>query len=103
MDSPSNEEGYTAPTHPDGTVDDITHEVIDHQPIEVHTARCCEHDSMILRLQNLQMNQQKLEFSIRELKDSQNRMMWKLVAVIGATSFICGWLGVHSWFGVLIA
>lgn len=96
METPSNEEGYTAPI---GDVHDV-----DVPVIEEHTMHtCCQHESMILRLQNLQMNQQKLEFSIRELKDAQSRMMWKLIAVIGATSFICGWLGVHSWFGVLIA
>ena len=66
-----------------------------------HTTQCCSHDSMVNRIQALQMSMQSLDFSIRELKDGQSKMLWKLIAVIGVTSFLCGYLGIHNWLNVL--
>ena len=66
-----------------------------------HNAQCCSHDSMVNRIQALQMSMQSLDFSIRELKDGQSKMLWKLIAVIGVTSFLCGYLGIHNWLNVL--
>ena len=67
----------------------------------VHSLQCCSHDSMVNRIQALQMSMQSLDFSIRELKDGQSKMLWKLIAVIGVTSFLCGYLGIHNWLNVL--
>lgn len=66
-----------------------------------HSLQCCSHDSMVNRIQALQMSMQSLDFSIRELKDGQSKMLWKLIAVIGVTSFLCGYLGIHNWLNVL--
>ena len=66
-----------------------------------HNAQCCSHDSMVNRIQALQMSMQSLDFSIRELKEGQSKMLWKLIAVIGVTSFLCGYLGIHNWLNVL--
>ena len=94
MDPPINEEGYTGECK----------EVSSHaEPKNVctHNAQCCSHDSMVNRIQALQMSMQSLDFSIRELKDGQSKMLWKLIAVIGVTSFLCGYLGIHNWLNVL--
>ena len=66
-----------------------------------HNAQCCSHDSMVNRIQALQMSMQSLDFSIREVKEGQSKMLWKLIAVIGVTSFLCGYLGIHNWLNVL--
>ena len=71
------------------------------QNVGTHNAQCCSHDSMVNRIQALQMSMQSLDFSIRELKDGQSKMLWKLIAVIGVTSFLCGYLGIHNWLNVL--
>lgn len=89
METPSNEEGYIAPT------------CIDDNPIK-HTSTCCKHEYMIERLHNLQIGQQRLEFQIQEIKANESKMMWKLIAVIGVTSFLCGYLGVHNWLNLLM-
>ena len=65
-----------------------------------HSLQCCSHDSMVNRIQALQMSMQSLDFSIRELKDGQSKMLWKLIAVIGVTSFLCGYLGIHNWLNI---
>lgn len=93
METPSNEEGYIAPTRKDGCVDD--------HPMK-HTSTCCKHEYMIERLHNLQIGQQRLEFQIQEIKANESKMMWKLIAVIGVTSFLCGYLGVHNWLNLLM-
>lgn len=67
-----------------------------------HNAQCCSHDSMVNRIQALQMSMQSLDFSIRELKDGQSKMLWKLIAVIGVTSFLCGYLGIHNWLNIFL-
>ena len=89
MDPPVNEEGYT------GSVSNKSFNVCQ------HSTQCCSHDSMVNRIQALQMSMQSLDFSIRELKDGQSKMLWKLIAVIGVTSFLCGYLGIHNWLNVL--
>ena len=89
MEPPVNEEGYT------GSVSNKSANVCQ------HSAQCCSHDSMVNRIQALQMSMQSLDFSIRELKDGQSKMLWKLIAVIGVTSFLCGYLGIHNWLNVL--
>lgn len=66
-----------------------------------HSLQCCSHDSMVNRIQALQMSMQSLDFSIREVKEGQSKMLWKLIAVIGVTSFLCGYLGIHNWLNVL--
>lgn len=66
-----------------------------------HNAQCCSHDSMVNRIQALQMSIQSLDFSIREVKEGQSKMLWKLIAVIGVTSFLCGYLGIHNWLNIL--
>ena len=71
------------------------------QNVCTHNTQCCSHDSMVNRIQALQMSMQSLDFSIRELKDGQSKMLWKLIAVIGVTSFLCGYLGIHNWLNVL--
>lgn len=67
-----------------------------------HNAQCCSHDSMVNRIQALQMSMQSLDFSIREVKEGQSKMLWKLIAVIGVTSFICGYLGIHNWLNIFL-
>ena len=104
MDPPINEEGYTGECeevsshvtrNANGSVNAETKNVC------THNAQCCSHDSMVNRIQALQMSMQSLDFSIRELKDGQSKMLWKLIAVIGVTSFLCGYLGIHNWLNVL--
>ena len=98
MDPPINEEGYTG-----GSEEVSTHATRNPEPKNVctHSLQCCSHDSMVNRIQALQMSMQSLDFSIRELKDGQSKMLWKLIAVIGVTSFLCGYLGIHNWLNVL--
>ena len=104
MEPPINEEGYT------GECEEVSSHVtrnandsVNAEPKNVctHNAQCCSHDSMVNRIQALQMSMQSLDFSIRELKDGQSKMLWKLIAVIGVTSFLCGYLGIHNWLNVL--
>ena len=98
MDPPINEEGYTG-----GSEEVSSHATRNPEPKNVctHSLQCCSHDSMVNRIQALQMSMQSLDFSIRELKDGQSKMLWKLIAVIGVTSFLCGYLGIHNWLNVL--
>ena len=104
MDPPINEEGYN------GECEEVSSHAtrnakgsVNTEPKNVctHNAQCCSHDSMVNRIQALQMSMQSLDFSIRELKDGQSKMLWKLIAVIGVTSFLCGYLGIHNWLNVL--
>ena len=104
MDPPINEEGYT------GECEEVSSHVtrnandsVNAEPKNVctHNAQCCSHDSMVNRIQALQMSMQSLDFSIREVKEGQSKMLWKLIAVIGVTSFLCGYLGIHNWLNVL--
>ena len=94
MDAPINEEGYIG-----GSKEVSSH--TEPKNVCTHNAQCCSHDSMVNRIQALQMSMQSLDFSIRELKDGQSKMLWKLIAVIGVTSFLCGYLGIHNWLNVL--
>ena len=71
------------------------------QNVCTHNTQCCSHDSMVNRIQALQMSMQSLDFSIREVKEGQSKMLWKLIAVIGVTSFLCGYLGIHNWLNIL--
>ena len=98
MDPPINEEGYTG-----GSEEVSSHATHNPEPKNVctHNAQCCSHDSIVNRIQALPMSMQSLDFSIRELKDGQSKMLWKLIAVIGVTSFLCGYLGIHNWLNVL--
>ena len=89
MEPPVNEEGYT------GSVSNKSANVCQ------HSTQCCSHDSMVNRIQALQMSIQSLDFSIREVKEGQSKMLWKLIAVRGVTSFLCGYLGIHNWLNVL--
>ena len=89
MEPPVNEEGYT------GSVSNTSTNVCQ------HSTQCCSHDSMVNRIQALQMSIQSLDFSIREVTEGQSKMLWKLIAVIGVTSFLCGYLGIHNWLNVL--
>lgn len=91
MDPPINEEGYN------GGCKEVSSHVC------THNTQCCSHDSMVNRVQALQMSMQSLDFSIRELKEGQSKMLWKLIAVIGVTSFLCGYLGIHNWLNVLFS
>lgn len=93
MDAPSNEEGYTPPTHSEECKEE--HSIM-------HSTTCCKHDYMVERLHNLQMGQQRLDYQIQEVKAAESKMMWKLIAVIGVTSFLCGYLGVHNWLNLLM-
>lgn len=87
MDPPTNEEGYIAPSN----------------CAEMHTiSTCCKHEYIIERMHNLQIGQQRLEYQIQEMKANESKMMWKLIAVIGVTSFLCGYLGVHNWLNLLM-
>lgn len=104
MEPPINEEGYT------GECEEVSSHVmrnandsVNAEPKNVctHNAQCCSHDSMVNRIQALQMSMQSLDFSIREVKEGQSKMLWKLIAVIGVTSFLCGYLGIHNWLNVL--
>lgn len=72
------------------------------QNVCTHNAQCCSHDSMVNRIQALQMSMQSLDFSIREVKEGQSKMLWKLIAVIGVTSFLCGYLGIHNWLNIFL-
>ena len=104
MEPPINEEGYTGECKEVSS--HATHNAngsVNAEPKNVctHNAQCCSHDSMVNRIQALQMSMQSLDFSIRELKDGQSKMLWKLIAVIGVTSFLCGYLGIHNWLNVL--
>lgn len=103
MEPPINEEGYT------GTDGDTTPSLERNASVAhsresscVHSLQCCSHDNMVNRIQNLQMSIQSLDFSIREIKDGQSRMLWKLIAVIGVTSFLCGYLGIHKWLNIFL-
>ena len=104
MDPPINEEGYL------GECEEVSSHVTrnangsgnaETKNVCTHSLQCCSHDSMVNRIQALQMSMQSLDFSIRELKDGQSKMLWKLIAVIGVTSFLCGYLGIHNWLNVL--
>lgn len=95
MDPPSNEEGYNGADNSSKPHDSRTEHVC------THNTQCCSHDSMVNRIQALQMSMQSLDFSIREIKEGQSKMLWKLIAVIGVTSFLCGYLGIHNWLNVL--
>ena len=95
MDPPSNEEGYNGADNSSTPHDSRTERVC------THSLQCCSHDSMVNRIQALQMSMQSLDFSIREVKEGQSKMLWKLIAVIGVTSFLCGYLGIHNWLNVL--
>ena len=104
MDPPINEEGYT------GECEEVSSHVTrnakgsvnaEAKNVCTHNAQCCSHDSMVNRIQALQMSMQSLDFSIRELKDGQSKMLWKFIAVIGVTLFLCGYLGIHNWLNVL--
>ena len=108
MEPPINEEGYTGGSEEVSSLQEgyngECEKVSSHaEPKNVctHNAQCCSHDSMVNRIQALQMSMQSLDFSIRELKDGQSKMLWKLIAVIGVTSFLCGYLGIHNWLNVL--
>ena len=88
MEPPVNEEGYT------GECEEVSSHVTcnangsaNAEPKNVctHNAQCCSHDSMVNRIQALQMSMQSLDFSIREVKEGQSKMLWKLIAVIGVT------------------
>ena len=92
MEPPMNEEGYNGSANTESRPN---------QNVCTHNTQCCSHDSMVNRIQALQMSMQSLDFSIRELKDGQSKMLWKLIAVIGVTSFLCGYLGIHNWLNVL--
>ena len=116
MEPPIHEEGYTGGSEEvsslqegynanDGEVSpslernaSVTHS---RESTCVHSLQCCSHDSMVNRIQALQMSMQSLDFSIREVKEGQSKMLWKLIAVIGVTSFLCGYLGIHNWLNVL--
>lgn len=88
MDPPANEEGYTPPSS---------------NCAEIHTVgTCCKHEYIVERMHNLQIGQQRLEYQIQEMKANESKMMWKLIAVIGVTSFLCGYLGVHNWLNLLM-
>ena len=106
MEPPINEEGYTGGSEEvsslqEGYNGSANTEPRPNQNVCTHNAQCCSHDSMVNRIQALQMSMQSLDFSIRELKDGQSKMLWKLIAVIGVTSFLCGYLGIHNWLNVL--
>lgn len=87
------QEGYNGPANT---------EPRPNQNVCTHNTQCCSHDSMVNRIQALQMSMQSLDFSIRELKDGQSKMLWKLIAVIGVTSFLCGYLGIHNWLNIFL-
>ena len=104
MEPPIHEEGYNGECeevsshvtrNANGSVNAATKTVC------THSLQCCSHDSMVNRIQALQMSMQSLDFSIREVKEGQSKMLWKLIAVIGVTSFLCGYLGIHNWLNVL--
>lgn len=107
MDPPINEEGYNGGSEEnDGEVSpslernaSVTHS---RESTCVHSLQCCSHDSMVNRIQALQMSMQSLDFSIREVKEGQSKMLWKLIAVIGVTSFLCGYLGIHNWLNIFL-
>ena len=104
MEPPVNEEGYTGECEEVSShVTRNTNDSVNAEPKNVctHNAQCCSHDSMVNRIQALQMSMQSLDFSIREVKEGQSKMLWKLIAVIGVTSFLCGYLGIHNWLNVL--
>ena len=108
MEPPINEEGYTGGNEEVSSLQEGyiggSEKVSSHaEPKNVctHNAQCCSHDSMVNRIQALQMSMQSLDFSIREVKEGQSKMLWKLIAVIGVTSFLCGYLGIHNWLNVL--
>ena len=104
MEPPIHEEGYTGGSEEVSShVTRNANDSVNAEPKNVctHNAQCCSHDSMVNRIQALQMSMQSLDFSIRELKDGQSKMLWKLIAVIGVTSFLCGYLGIHNWLNVL--
>ena len=114
MEPPIHEEGYTGGSeevsslqegYTGGCEEVSSHAIRNPEPKNVctHNAQCCSHDSMVNRIQALQMSMQSLDFSIRELKDGQSKMLWKLIAVIGVTSFLCGYLGIHNWLNVLFS
>lgn len=108
MDSPTNEEGYIPPTSTNDVKErrdpcEAPRDPSSFPPTNnVHSSTCCKHEYMIERLHNLQIGQQRLEFQIQEIKANESKMMWKLIAVIGVTSFLCGYLGVHNWLNLLM-
>lgn len=89
--APSNEEGYTPYTT-----------YIDKNKESVKRGEVRSYDRAADRYSAMQLQLQRLEFSVREVKESQSKMLWKLIAVIAATSFICGYLGIHNWLGLVI-
>lgn len=91
--TPTNEEGYTAPI-----LDSYTNK----NKGAVKWKQINSYDRAADRYNAMQLQLQRLEFSVREVKESQSKMLWKLIAVIAATSFICGYLGIHNWLGVVI-
>lgn len=91
--TPTNEEGYTAP---------ILDNSINKNKGSVKWEQINSYDRTADRYSAMQLQLQRLEFSIREVKESQSKMLWKLIAVIAATSFICGYLGIHNWLGIVI-
>lgn len=92
--TPSNEEGYTAPSY--------TSNITSKNKEAVKWEQINSYDRTADRYSAMQLQLQRLEFSIREVKESQSKMLWKLIAVIAATSFICGYLGIHNWLGIVI-
>lgn len=103
MEPPINEEGYTGGSEEVSSLQEGYNGSTNAEPKNVctHSLQCCSHDSMVNRIQALQMSMQSLDFSIREVKEGQSKMLWKLIAVIGVTSFLCGYLGIHNWLNVL--
>jgi hypothetical protein len=93
MTTPTNEEGYTAP---------ILDKSLNKNKESVKWEQINSYDRAADRYSAMQLQLQRLEFSIREVKESQSKMLWKLIAVIAATSFICGYLGIHNWLGIVI-
>lgn len=91
--TPTNEEGYTAP---------ILDKSLNKNKEAVKWEQINSYDRTADRYSAMQLQLQRLEFSIREVKESQSKMLWKLIAVIAATSFICGYLGIHNWLGIVI-
>lgn len=91
--TPTNEEGYTAP---------ILDKSLNKNKESIKWEQISTYDRTADRYSDMQLQLQRLEFSIREVKESQSKMLWKLIAVIAATSFICGYLGIHNWLGIVI-
>lgn len=89
--TPTNEEGYTAP---------MLDKSLNKESAKLE--KVYTYDRIADRCSAMQLQLQRLEFSVREIKESQSKLLWKLIAVIAATSFICGYLGIHNWLGIVI-